>query len=169
MEIFCGSKTHHAIFPYLSQDQECEQWIQGWIMISGFSPPPPTSYCFVLGLLSDKRLTSSGFVEGLLCGRPFAGRWRGQGCPSRAACPVQFNMVAVKEGLVVQPGKGHWSVWVWNHGLLIYPGSWTNWILTPAEFPKRGCLFCSSPTKLDWRRLVLYLSDTCPGETCWPD
>lgn len=149
MEIFCGSKTHHAIFPYLSQDQECEQWIQGWIMISGFSLPPPTSYCFVLGLLSDKRLTSSGFVEGLLCGRPFAGRWRGQGCPSRAACPVQFNMVAVKEGLVVQPGKGHWSApvglpfdsfkrrekkkfsleryWKSTQGLRQWPGLWGRW------------------------------------------
>lgn len=67
--------------------------------------PPP--YYFVLGLLSDKRFTSSVFVEGLLCGRPFAGWWGAKAAPGELL--VQFNMLAMKEGLVVQPGEGHWS------------------------------------------------------------
>lgn len=49
MEIFCGSKARHDIFPHLSRDQECGRWVQHWIMISGlvfFS-----SYCcFGLGV-----------------------------------------------------------------------------------------------------------------------
>lgn len=54
-----------------------------------FSPTPP--YCFVLGLLSDKRFTSSVFVEGLLCGRPFAGRWGAKAALGDLL--VQFNSI----------------------------------------------------------------------------
>lgn len=50
MEIFCGSKARHDIFPHLSWDQECGWWVQRWIMISGllflFSP----YCCFGLGV-----------------------------------------------------------------------------------------------------------------------
>ena len=59
-------------------------------------------------------------------------------------------------------------MWGWTPGLLIHPGSWTNWILTPAEFPKPGCLPRSSPTELDGGTLVLHLSHTNLGETSWP-
>lgn len=60
-------------------------------------------------------------------------------------------------------------MWGWNPGLLLYPGSWTNCVLTPAEFPKLGCLFHSSPTKLDCGRLALHLSHTSLGEISWPN
>lgn len=68
----CGSKTHHDIFPYSSQDQECEQWIQGWIMISGFSLPPPLTVlfwgcCQTRGSL-PQGLLKACCVEGLLLG-----------------------------------------------------------------------------------------------------
>lgn len=44
-------------------------------------------------------------MEGLLlgCEEPEIHK----GCPWRVACPVQFNMAVMKEGLVVQPGEGH--------------------------------------------------------------
>lgn len=100
MEIFCGSKTHHGIFPYLSRDQECEQWIRGWIMISGFPPTPLTvlfwGCCQTRGSL-PQCLLQACCVAGLLLGGeeprlpleaclsstvPYGGHEGGAGCPA---------------------------------------------------------------------------------------
>lgn len=65
-------------FPSLIIDQECGYWVQRWIMISGF-PPPPTA--LALGFLSDERLlprclSRACYVEGL---------WLGSKEPTRPA------------------------------------------------------------------------------------
>lgn len=62
-------------FPSLIIDQECGYWVQRWRMISGLCPPPPnTASALALGFLSDVRLPSLVFIEGLLCGRSLAGQ-----------------------------------------------------------------------------------------------
>lgn len=109
MEIFCGSKTCHDIFPYLSQDQECGQWIQHWIMISGLFFTSTVllwlwGVCQTRGSL-PRCLLRACCVEGLLLDCEELAIHKGS--PWRVACPVQFNMAVMKEGLVVQPGEGH--------------------------------------------------------------
>lgn len=138
--IMVFSLTHHKI-KNVSGESRAGWWFQGFLC------PHPLLFCFGVAVRQEVH-----FLR--VCWRPalwkaFCWAVRSQGCPWRAACPVQFNMVAMKEGLVVQPGEGHWSApvglpfdsfkrrkknffsleryWKSSQGLRQWPGLWGRW------------------------------------------